>query len=589
MRENKFSDQLIETIRNRTDLVAVVSSYLSLKKAGQNFVGLCPFHTEKSGSFSVNPSKQFFHCFGCSVGGDVFSFVSKIEQISFPEAVRRLAEKAGISIPSDQENRADISLAEKEAETLYQINQEAAQLFHNNLMERPEAAPALAYLKARGITVETIKTFLIGFAMPRRDDLMKRIKYPAALLEKVALLRKGETGPYDYFRNRIIIPIQTLQGKTAGFGARAMDDALPKYLNTPETPIFTKGKNLFGLNNARGKKTLIVVEGYFDAISLHQAGISNSVATMGTAMTEDHLHLIRRFVEKVVLLFDPDQAGMAAASRVAPLFIANKMAADVVTLPEGLDPDLFIRQCGRESFLEKIQHGEPIVAFAIRQAARLTSASITDKAKMVTALFPLIREMTNRVEQGYYLKLIGDSFGIEERDVRSDFEKGEESAPRPIVSKKPLTPLLVKNRPPDDEKILLALLVQDQIEAAFLSPLSPSDFTHPQIQTIIRYFWDDTIGSWIRPNPSAWQEASLLPLFSELAVLEILNENRPRLIGDCVLSLQKKKLERTRSKIQGELKLAERSGDRALTLSLQQAFFESKKQLSQIGSLHLHA
>ncbi|MEK7286076.1 MAG: DNA primase [Nitrospirota bacterium] len=588
MSENKFSDQFIETVRNRSDLIAVVSEYLSLKKSGQNFVGLCPFHIEKSGSFSVNPSKQFFHCFGCAVGGDVFSFVSKIEQISFPEAVRRLAEKTGVPIPSDPENRSEATPAEKEAEILYRINEEAALLFHHNLIEQPAAQSARDYLKARGITTETMKKFLIGFAMPRRDDLMKRLKYPPALLEKAGLLRKGDTGLYDYFRNRIVIPIQTLQEKTIGFGARAMDDAQPKYLNTSETPLFTKGKNLFGLNWARGKKTLIVVEGYFDVISLHQAGVSNAVATLGTAMTEDHLRLIRRFVEKVTLLFDPDPAGVAAAARVAPLFVAHKMDAEVVTLPPGLDPDLFIRKEGQDAFLSKIKQGEPLVAFTIRQTARTASASITDKAKTIQTLFPLLHKMTNHVEQGYYLQLIAEVFGMEEQDVRLDFDKPSVEGNRRSVSEKVAIVPVLKSRLPKNEETLLALLVQDQLEYDLLAPISPNDFTTQQTQTIARFFWDEERNAWTHPNVATLKEAAQHSLFSELAVLEILNENRSRLTKDNVASVQKKRIAQKTLQVQGELKSAVRIGDRQKAQALQQDFFRLKKELSQIGSLHLH-
>ncbi len=573
-----FESSLIETIRTQTDLVALVSEYLSLKKAGQNFVGLCPFHTEKSPSFAVNPVKQFFHCFGCSVGGDAFHFVSKIEQISFPETVRRLAHKAGVPIPTPTEASHPV---DTESEAIYQINEAAAERFHRNLVERPEAQLARKYLEERGISKETIKGFLIGFAMPGRGEMIAQMKTATPLLEKASLIKKGGNGYYDYFRNRIIFPIRTVQEKIVGFGGRALDEtAPPKYLNSSETPVFTKGKHLFGLNLARGKKTLVVVEGYFDAISLHQAGFSNVVATLGTAMTQDHLRLIRRFSEKVTLLFDPDRAGVEAAVHVAPLFIENEMTAEVVSLPKGQDPDLFIRKQGKDAFLAKLETGELILSFVIRQAALSSSGSIAEKTKAISGIFSFVRKIPNQMERGYYLKAISDAFGIEEKDLRTDFEK-EKILPVGAVMVSVTT---AKNYLPEDEKTLLALLIQDQMDCTLLSLIFPDDFTTPEIKNIVHYFWDAERQFWFFPESLAGRVSdSDQSLFSALAVLEIASENRGALVADCIKSLHKKRLKREITKTQTQLKSAEREGDRVLAESLQHTFFNFKKELSQIG------
>ncbi|HEY5599590.1 MAG TPA: DNA primase, partial [Candidatus Manganitrophaceae bacterium] len=324
MNERRISDQLIETIRDRNDLVSLVSEYFALKKSGQNYTGLCPFHSEKTPSFVVSPVKQIFHCFGCGVGGNVFQFLMKIEGFSFPEALERLAEKGGVPLPASSPRRGE-GPAVREADQIYQLNEAVAAYLHKNLLEKPEAARATAYLKERGIDAETINAFSIGFALPRRDDLLKRFgkTFPVSLLEKAGLVSKksgegsssGEADYFDRFRNRVIFPIRTLQGKVVGFGGRVLDDALPKYLNTPETAVYTKGKHLFALDQAKkkGARSLIIVEGYFDAIMAHQAGVHNVVATLGTSLTEDHLQLIRRIAEKVTLIFDPDDAGVRAA------------------------------------------------------------------------------------------------------------------------------------------------------------------------------------------------------------------------------------------------------------------------------------
>ncbi len=576
-----FESGLIETIRAQTDLVAAVSEYLSLKKAGQNFVGLCPFHTEKSPSFSVNPAKQFFHCFGCSVGGDVFHFVSKIEQLSFPETVRKLAQKAGVSIPPLRQSSEDDRPADCEAEAIYHINEQAAERFHKNLMERPEAQSARKYLEERGILRETIKKALIGFAMPGRGEMMTQIKTATTLLEKAALIKKGEHGYYDYFRNRIMFPIRTLQEKIVGFGGRALDETMPpKYLNSPETPVFTKGKHLFGLHLARGKKSLIVVEGYFDAISLHQAGFTNVVATLGTAMTADHLRLIRRFSEKVTLLFDPDRAGVSAAIRVAPLFIEHEMTAEVVSLPKGQDPDLFIRKQGSDAFSAKLETGETLLSFVIHQTALSAGDSIAEKSKAIAGIFSLMRKIPHQMERGYYFKTISDAFGMDEKDLRVDFAK-EKLSP---VGDRPPSAMTAKHSLPEDEQTLLALLIQNQLDCQILSPIYPDDFTTPQLKTILNYFWDDERKSWFLPESlDSLVAESDQSLFSALAVIEISNENRATLISDCIKSLHKKRLKREITKTQTQLKSAERIGDRVLSESLRHTFFDFKKELSQIS------
>jgi len=582
--EEKIPDTLIEIVRERTDIVAVVSQHLALKKSGSNFVGLCPFHSEKTPSFVVNPVKQFFHCFGCSAGGDIFSFLSKIDQISFPEAVRRLAEKSGVKLPSEKSKSQEERQKEQGAEAIYKVNGAAAVLFHKNLMEQPEAATARAYLQERGISVEMINTFSIGFALPR-GGVMRQLKYPDTLLEKAGLIRRGENGLYDYFRNRIMFPIKTLSGKIAGFGGRALDDTPPKYLNTSETPVFTKGKQLFGLDLARGKKSLIVVEGYFDAISLYQAGVTNVVATLGTALTIDHLHLIQRFVEKVYLIFDPDTAGVRAALRAAPLLTDSNLLVDVISLPKGCDPDLFIRQKGNLAFSEMLQRGKPLLDFVISEAAR-SAESIDDKAKSLQALFPLIRKKGDTVREGYYLKKMAEAFGIEEKDLRADFQKKGAAPLKGTPKGRPYEPL--SHGPfPEDEKTLLALFIQDRLDPKRLCLIHPDDFVTPLLKDLMAFFWNDESRSWYRPQGLlAHLNEDQKSIFTELSVIDIPSDNQERLQEDCIGSLRTKRLRREAQKIQKELKSAEREGDHARVASLQHAFFNLKVEMSRIVSSH---
>jgi len=590
----RVSDQLVETIRDRSDLVSIVSEYLTLKKAGQNLTGLCPFHAEKTPSFSVNPSKQFFHCFGCGVGGDVFQFVMKIEGVAFPEALRRLAAKAGVALPETSAAEKE-SPARREAAQIYELNEAAAAYFHRNLLERPEGALCRDYLKSRGITAETIKTFSIGFALPRRDDLLKQLgkQFSRSLIEKAGLTSRregaqGDEALFDRFRNRVLFPIRNLQGRVVGFGGRVLDDTQPKYLNTPETPVFTKGKHLFALDRAKGAgiHSLIVVEGYFDVIAAHQAGVPNVVGTMGTALTPDHLRLIRRISEKIVLIFDPDEAGARAALRTAPLLIEEEISAKVVSLPSGEDPDLFIRKEGKAGFLKRLEEGKTPIDFAIFKMAEASAPkSVDDKIKVIAEIFPLIEGLKNKVEQSHYLKRLSDVLQIEERDLRAEFSsrtqknKGVVSPNRPAPSGEP--------KPPHDEETIAALFLQSQIDpSALTNQLDLDDFRDPRIRGILSHFWNTEECRWSSPSRLNEIEEPLLPLYSRLLVHENRFENVQQTARDYIVALRAKRLRRESSEIEGKIKLAERGGDLSLVKSLQQRFLSLRKELSQLTLSH---
>lgn len=594
MNGRRVSDQLVETIRDRSDLVSVVSEYLTLKKAGQNFTGLCPFHTEKTPSFSVNPAKQFFHCFGCGVGGDVFQFVMKVEGVAFPEALRRLAGKAGVALPEAGPDERE-SPARREAAQIYELNEAAAAYFHRNLIERPEGAFCRDYLKGRGITAETIKAFSVGFALPRRDDLLKQLgkQFSRSLLEKAGLTSRregaqGEEGLFDRFRNRVLFPIRNLQGRVVGFGGRVLDDAQPKYLNTPETPVFTKGKHLFALDRAKGAgiNALIIVEGYFDVIAAHQAGIPNAVGTMGTALTQDHLRLIRRISEKVLLIFDPDEAGARAALRTAPLLIEEGISAKVISLPSGEDPDLFIRKEGKAGFLKKLEEGKTPIDFAIFKMTEASALkSVDDKIKVTEEIFPLIERLKNKVEQSHYLKRLSDVLQIEERDLRAEFSSRTRKNKKEVSPSRPAP--VAASKLPHDEETIASLLLQSQIDpSALADQLDLEDFTDPQIREILSHFWNREEGRWFSPSRLNEIEAPLLTLYSRLSVRENRYENVQQTARDYILSLRAKRLRRESSEIESKIKLAERGGDLSLMKSLQQHFLKLRKELSHLTLSH---
>ncbi|MGB3940205.1 MAG: DNA primase [Candidatus Manganitrophaceae bacterium] len=587
----RVPDQLIETVRDRNDLVSVVSEYLSLKKAGQNYTGLCPFHAEKSPSFVVSPSKQIFHCFGCGVGGNIFQFVMKMEGIPFPEVLHRLAVKGGVPLPERREGVED-HRQRQESEEIYRVNDAAASYYHRNLVERPEGAVAAGYLKERGMTAETVKAFSIGFALPRRDEMFRQLRrqFPVTLMERAGLISKkeggvGEEAFFDRFRNRVLFPIRNVQGKIAGFGGRVLDDSTPKYLNTPETPVFIKGKHLFGLDQAKksGTRTLVIVEGYFDVIAAHQSGMTNVVGTLGTALTPDHLHLIKRISEQVILIFDPDDAGRRAAFRAAPLFLDEGVFAKVVSLPSGEDPDLFIRKEGKEGFLRKLEEGRTLIDFAIFSRTNgFPPKSVEEKVKIIDEVLPLIQKLRNKFEQSHYLKTLSETLQVEERDLRAEFSFRVAGKHAVVPERRPV--LEKEQRFPHDEETIVSLLLQNQITPSILvDQLQLEDFSDPRIRLILSSFWDAEERRWSEPRSFDELEEPLRAIIRRLTIRENAFEDMSQTAKGCILSLQKKRLERESVALQNKIRDANRNGNHLLVESLQRRHVDLRRALNQMS------
>jgi len=418
---------LIDQVRQSNNIVEVISGYLPLKKTGSNFKALCPFHQEKTPSFIVSPQKEIFHCFGCGEGGNVFNFLMKHEKISFIEAVERLAERAGISLPRDRADREEASRISQERKSLFEINRHAADFFHRCLKSSPSAQTAREYLKKRGLKEETIDKFGLGYAPGSGKALLEAAVskgYSEELLKKAGLITFSEKrNDYrDLFYDRVIFPISDVQSRIIAFGGRVLGERLPKYLNSPESEVFYKGKTLYPLNLAREsiqkKNQVIVLEGYTDILTCHQLGIENSVATLGTALTEDHVSIISRYAEEVVIIYDADTAGVKAALRGLDLLVGSGLKVKVVALPQGTDPDDFLRSQGVEKFQREISRSLSLIDYRIKLVSQNTDLSNSEgKVAVVEEVLPTIARIKNLVEQKEEIKKLSRLISVDEETL----------------------------------------------------------------------------------------------------------------------------------------------------------------------------
>ena len=422
----RYSDEIIDEIRQSNDIVDVISQYVRLKRSGRNFFGLCPFHNEKSPSFSVSPDKQIFHCFGCGVGGNVFTFLMKIEGISFFEAIQMLAERANIVLPT-LENNSDSAKEELKAK-VYKVNQFTADFYHKNLY-LPTAKIAQEYVKKRKLSNETLKSFQIGFS-GKFDELYRELKkqgFQEREILESGLVNKNERGQYiDRYRNRLMFPICDVRGRVIAFGGRVLDDSKPKYINSPENIVYSKGRNLFGLNVAKkgDLKKILIVEGYMDVISLHQRGITNVVAPLGTALTEQQGWLLRKNAEQIILSFDSDEAGLTAKMRA--LEILQNMGCDIriLQMDGAKDPDEYIIKYGNARFLNLVDKALSVVEFKIKILKRnLNLENVNDKIKFLNEIAKIIAKIDNTMEREVYIEKIAKEYEISKEAIYAEVNK----------------------------------------------------------------------------------------------------------------------------------------------------------------------
>lgn len=455
----RYSEELIDEIKNSNDIVDVISQYVILKRSGRNFFGLCPFHKEKSPSFSVSPDKQIFHCFGCGAGGNVIHFVSKIENADFKEAISILANRAGIELPTlnNYEDNKTAMLKTK----VYEINQIAAEFYHHNLY-RPTSKTAQEYIKKRKLDNKTLKSFLIGYS-GNYDELYKILKQKGYKEEEIlasSLVNKTDDGKYiDRFRKRVMFPIQDIRNKVIAFGGRVLDDSKPKYINSSENIVYSKGRHLFGLNVAKKSdlKNIIIVEGYMDAISLYQRGITNVVASLGTALTEAQGRLLRRYSERVTIGYDSDGAGQAATLR--GLEILQNIGCDVriLQISGAKDPDEYVIKYGPERFLKCVEQAISLVEFKVKMLKQnLNLENINDKIKFLNEVAKILANVTNSIERELYIEKIATEYKVSKESIYGEVNKliyakntGEKILEKPIIKKE-----VKKEKPKIDEAIV---------------------------------------------------------------------------------------------------------------------------------------
>ena len=439
-----------DRVKQQADIVRVICEYVRLKKSGQNFSGLCPFHQEKTPSFSVSPVKQMYYCFGCGKGGDVFQFVMELEKSPFPEAVRTVAEKCGIAIPKPRERSPEERRENQQRSALVEMHREAAAFFAKHLLQSPEGKAALGYLEDRGLDHESITRFGLGFAPSGGDALVRALKSKFAEkdLEVSGLAGRDQSGRfYDRFRRRIMFPIANEAGKVIAFGGRAMGDDMPKYMNSPETPIYSKSTVLYHLDRAkealRHSDFAVLVEGYMDAIAVARAGIGNVVASCGTSLAESQIKLLSRFTQRIVVNYDPDTAGQAATERSLTLLLEKEFDVRVLALPGGADPDKFIKEKGVEAYAKLLVQSPPYLDYLIGRARLMDRTTAQGKVAALNFLMPYVQRLPNRLLRSEWATRISSELRVDEPVLREALriaanERRSEVKPKAVL----LTPAI---------------------------------------------------------------------------------------------------------------------------------------------------
>ncbi len=602
-----ISEDKIAEIRDRAPIADVIGNYVALKKSGNSLKGLCPFHNEKTPSFYVHPNRGFYHCFGCKASGDVFSFLMHVDGKTFPEVARDLAEQTGVQLPVyDPQREAEHQRHRKEHERLASLMEAATEFYCNQLREHPDAGIARAELEKRGISDQAVRDFRLGYAPHGWDSLVRfleRAGSSPADAEAVGLIvsRRSGRGHYDRFRHRLMFPIADVHGQVVAFSGRALEPAPSmeaqkeppaKYLNSPENPLYRKGEVLYGLHEGRveirREDSTILCEGNFDLVALHQAGFANAVAPMGTAFTEAHARLIKRFATTLFLLFDGDRAGRKAVREAYAVLNKAGLSAHAVTLPEGSDPDSFLREHGTDALRARVTNAPTIIEYLIDDAARRVEPNPRAKAESIAKLGPILAGVESPIERGLYVERVARKFGITDlalvrRELRRGLGRGnarrhtppdavqQDIAPRvselqsKLISALIDQPALIQE---EEARKLPSLLTNKDLRAIFDSILRMVD---SQGSLEVTALLEELHGNQLRP----W-------LQERLAVQRHSLEEARRIVCDGLPLLQQQNIERELPLLQQRIVEARRVGDDALAAGLTQEFVELSRSAHKL-------
>lgn len=564
-----YSEEQIEEVRSRSDIVSVIGKYVRLKRTGSGYTGLCPFHNEKTPSFHVNPARQMYKCFGCGVGGNVLTFVMEYENLTFPEAMEMLAEEAGIDLPK-QEMTAQQKQQEGLRQTLLEINKKAAR-YYFALLKSPRGKIGYDYLTDRGLTDETILHFGLGYAGQGGGELyryMKKEGYSDQVLKETGLFKMDERGAYDKFWNRVMFPIMDANNRVIGFGGRVMGDAKPKYLNSPETRIFDKSRNLFGLNYAkRGKRSnMILCEGYMDVIALHQAGFTNAVASLGTAFTEQQANLIRRYTDEVLLTYDSDGAGVKAAMRAIPMLRRAGITGKVIHMEPYKDPDEFIKNLGADEFEKRIEEAQNSFFFEIEVTKRNYSMSDPEqKTKFIHEIARKLLVFEDKIQRDNYMEAVAARYNIKTEDLRQlvvrygnqmptgyqeVMEERQQERIRTGKKKEPREGISYSYR------LLLSWLIEEpELFDQIRQWIRPEDFEEGLYRTVAKELYDQMEKDELEPAriighfTEVEEQNKVASMFQTSFGSEIQADEKKKAITDLILKIKEHSIERQAGEI----------------------------------------
>ena len=559
-----YSEEQIEEVRSRSDIVSVIGRYVRLKRAGSGYTGLCPFHNEKTPSFHVNPARQMYKCFGCGVGGNVLTFVMEYENLTFPEAMEMLAQENGIELPK-QELTAQQKQQESLRQTLLEINKKAAR-YYFALLKSPRGKPGYDYLTGRGLSDETILHFGLGYAGQGGGELyqyMKKEGYSDSVLKETGLFKMDERGAYDKFWNRVMFPIMDANNRVIGFGGRVMGDAKPKYLNSPETKIFDKSRNLFGLNYAkRGKRC----EGYMDVIALHQAGFTNAVASLGTAFTEQQANLIRRYTDEVLLTYDSDGAGIKAAMRAIPMLRRSGITGKVIHMEPYKDPDEFIKNLGAEEFEKRMEEAQNSFFFEIEVIKKNYSMSDPEqKTKFIHEIARKLLVFEDKIQRDNYLEAVAARYNIKTEDLRQLVVRYGNQMPsgyQEVMEERQQERIRKGKKKETREgisysyRLLLSWLIEEpKLFVQIREWIKPEDFEEGLYRTVAKELYDQLDRGDLEPAriighfEEVEDQNKVASMFQTSFGSKIENDEKKKAITDLILKIKEHSIERQAGQI----------------------------------------